>query len=92
MRSAAGELQVASSSLSPEEKTQVAHLMQEARSYTGGIALVVDRSERGGRGFDVFLRTDDDSYNLSDCGDDSCGQPSLSADRRRVLFILRPRY
>lgn len=87
-----GELQVGSSSLSEKDKKAVARLLQETRSHTGGKTLMVDRSERGGRGFDVFLRTKDETINLSDCGDDSCGQASLSPDFRRALFIRQPWY
>lgn len=88
----AGKLQVGSSPLAKADKAAVARLMQEARAYVGGRTLVANRSERGGRGFDVFLRTGDKSFNLSDCGDDSCGQASLSPDFRRALFIRQPRY
>jgi len=87
-----GTLQVSSSPLTKEDQTAVARLMQETRSYVGGRTLLVERSERGGRGFDVFLKTEDTTFNLSDCGDDSCGQASLSPDLRRALFIRQPRY
>lgn len=87
-----GELQVGSSPLGKEDKAAVARLMQETRSHSGGRTLLVDRSERGGRGFDVFLRTGGEIFNLSDCGDDSCGQASLSPDFRQALFVRQPRY
>jgi hypothetical protein len=92
MLSPSGELKVGSAQLSEADKVAVARLMQETRSHTGGRTLLVDRSERGGRGFDVFLRISDQTVNLSDCGDDSCGQASLSPDFRRALFIRQPRY
>lgn len=87
-----GKLQASSTPLSEEDKVAVARLMQETRSHTGGRTLLVDRSIRGGRGFDVFLRIGDKTVNLSDCGDDSCGQASLSPDFRRALFIRQSRY
>ena len=70
-----------------EERERVAYLLQEPRDYADGTRLEVRRSERGGRGYDVFLLSDGRSRNLSDCGDDSCGQPSLTPDGKHVLFI-----
>lgn len=87
-----GDLQVNPPTQSTEDQTLISYLLQEARSYVGGKSLYVDRSERGGRGFDVFLKLGDQVINLSDCGDDNCGQPSFSSDFRLVLFIRQPRY
>jgi hypothetical protein len=70
----------------PEDEAQRRHLavlLSESRVYDGGRRLTVDRSSRSRRGFDVFL----DGRNVSDCGSDACGQPALSADGRRVVFI-----
>ena len=75
-----------------EEKRALARLMQDARAYDGGETLTVDRSQRGGRGFDVFLRVAGITHNLSDCGDDYCQQASLAPDRRRALFVRMSRY
>jgi hypothetical protein len=77
---------------SEEEQKHKLALMQESRSYSGNRSLYVERSKRGGRGFDVFYNTGDQVINLSDCGDDSCGQASLSRDFRRVLYVRKPRY
>ena len=52
-----------------------------------GRELRVERSARGGRGFDVFLVSGNVARNLSDCGDDTCGQPSLSPQSQRALYI-----
>ncbi len=87
-----GDLQVSQPPTSDEEKTQRSRFLQENRSYVGNRTLFVERSERGGRGFDVFLKTEDQIVNISDCGDDSCGQPSVSPDFRRVFYIRQPRY
>jgi hypothetical protein len=70
-----------------QEKARVSMLLQENFAYADGRRLVVTRSQRGGRGYDVSLVTDDSTKNLSDCGDDACGQPSLSPDGRYVLYI-----
>jgi hypothetical protein len=87
-----GSVQVGDAPAGDDEKRALARLQQDARAYSGDRALLVDRSERGGRGFDVFLRTPDGTFNLSDCGDDYCGQASLSPDQRRVVFIRASRY
>ncbi len=87
-----GTLQVSPPIHSAKDQEQISHLLQEARSYVGDRALHVDRSERGGRGFDVYFKSGGQLLNLSDCGDDSCGQASFSPDFRLVLFIKQPRY
>lgn len=89
---AGGNIWIDQSPLSDDERTQLSRLLQEARTYTGDRSLFVERSERGRRGFDVYMRSEDKVINLSDCGDDRCGQPSLSADFRLALFIRKPRY
>jgi hypothetical protein len=53
-----------------QEKARVSMLLQENFAYADGRRLVVTRSQRGGRGYDVSLVTDDSTKNLSDCGDD----------------------
>jgi len=77
---------------SQEEEKRKSILEQENQSYAGDRWLYVERSTRGGRGFDVFLKKGDVAVNVSDCGDDACGQPSLSPDFRRVLFVRNARY
>ncbi len=89
--SPAGRVTIDRARLSAKEETRLSLLLQEARSYAGGRALLVDRSLRGGRGFDVFMKSADRAVPLSDCGDDRCGQPSLSPDLKRILFIRQPR-
>lgn len=76
--------------LSEADRRAIATLLQENRAYEGDLALVMDRSERGGRGFDVYLRTPEGNWNVSDCGDRACGQASLSTDRRHVVFVRAP--
>lgn len=77
---------------SEEERKHSSLLEQENRAYVGKRSLHVERSTRGGRGFDVFLKVESEVTNLSDCGDDQCGQPSLSPDFKKVLYIRRSRY
>lgn len=74
----------------PEKEGERAHismLLQENLAYDNRRELTVTRSRRGGRGYDVNLVDGDTVKNLSDCGDDACGQPSLSPDGRYVLYI-----
>jgi hypothetical protein len=85
-----GEVHLSHSPLPDDEQTQISHLLQEARTYVGDKKLYVERSEHG-RGFDVFLQSGDVTFNLSDGGDDRCGQASFSPDFRRVLFVRKPR-
>jgi hypothetical protein len=77
---------------SEEEEKRKSILEQENRAYAGDRSLYVERSTRGGRGFDVFLKKGEEVINVSDCGDDACGQPSLSPDFRRVLYVRKARY
>lgn len=70
------------------ERKQVGVLLQEARSYADGTRLEVRDSERGGRGRDVFLIQGASERNLSDCGDDLCGQPARSIDGA-IFFYIR---
>jgi hypothetical protein len=67
-------------------------LLQEARSYADGTRPEVRDSERGGRGRDVFLIEGTSERNLSDCGDNLCGQPARSIDGATVFYIrsVRP--
>lgn len=82
-----GNLSVLPPSTTDEERERVSLLLQEDRPYSGDRRLVVARSERGGRGFDVYYITGRERLNVSDCGDDACGQPSLSADQSRVVYV-----
>src|SRR5262249_12461574 len=72
------------------ERRRNGALLQEGRDYADGTRLEVRDSERGGRGRDVFL-IDTGSRNLTDCGDDFCGQPSRSQDALTVFYVRRPR-
>jgi hypothetical protein len=83
---------VTTGSAADGHRQDLARLLQDARAYEGGVELIVERSERGGRGLDVFLRSKGGTVNLSDCGDDYCGQAALSPDRRRAVFIQSPRF
>lgn len=87
-----GDIRVSQSPLSDENQKRKSCLLQEARTYVGDKNLSVRRSERGGRGFDVFLEFGGEVFNLSDGGDDRCGQASLSPDFRKALFVRQPRY
>lgn len=73
------------------DQVLLATLLQESRSYTGGRTLQVDRPVSG-QGFDVFLTVAGETHNVSECRGDACGQPSLSADGKRVVFIREPRH
>jgi hypothetical protein len=79
-------------SLTNEEAANKSILLQETRTYIGSRKLYVERSERGGRGFDVYYKFNDKVINISDCGDDSSRQPSLSPDYKMILFIKQSRY
>lgn len=87
-----GDLKIPPSANTPEDQTQLAKLMQESRAYTNNRALYVDRSERGGRGFDVYFKSNDHSVNLTDCGNDTCGHASIAPNFKSVLFIRQSRY
>lgn len=87
-----GALEVGPAPATPELRRQHGVLIQESREYDGGRQLRVARSERGGRGFDVYYYSTVrlGRVNVSDCGDDQCGQPSLSPDGSKILFIRLP--
>lgn len=88
-----GKITNSPSPKSDEDEKRKSILEQENRAYTGGRSLSVRRSARGGQGFDVFFKKGETpAVNLSDCGDDACGQPSLSPDFRTVLYVRKPRY
>lgn len=87
-----GKITLSPAPQSDEERKRKSILEQENRAYAGNRSLYVERSTRGGRGFDVFFKTGEVVVNLSDCGDDRCGHPSLSPDFRRVLYVRKSRY
>ena len=91
LATASGELRLLPQPETPDELRNVSLLLQENRTYADGRELRVERSTRGGRGFDVFLVAGGMVRNLSDCGDDACGQPSLSPDGQRALYIRAAR-
>ena len=70
-----------------EERKQIGVLLQEARDYADGARLEVRDSERGGRGRDVFLIEGASKRNLTDCGDELCGQPARSMDGVMFFYI-----
>jgi hypothetical protein len=82
-----GELRVLPAPESDRERERISLLLQENRAYDDGSELIVKRSTHGGRGFDIGLVTQGSEKTLSDCGDDYCGQPSMSADRRYVVYV-----
>lgn len=69
------------------ERRRNGALLQEGRDYQDGTRLEVRDSERGGRGSDVFLVGSSQARNLSDCGDNSCGQPSRSLDGISAFYV-----
>ncbi|MGA1795649.1 MAG: hypothetical protein ACMUIL_07300 [bacterium] len=87
-----GKITLSPAPQSDEEQEQKSILEQEHRAYAGNRSLYVKRSTRGGRGFDVFFKRGEDVFNLSDCGDDRCGQPSFSPDFRRALYVRKSRF
>lgn len=70
-----------------EERQREAFALQEERDYADGTHLVVRRSERGGEGFDIYLIKGNTQRNMTDCGNDRCGQPSLTSDGLAMLYI-----
>ena len=83
-----GRLELGPPPATPELRRQHGVVIQESREYDGGRQVRVARSERGGRGFDVYYSSAGHSrVNVSDCGNDLCGQPSLSPDGSKILFI-----
>jgi hypothetical protein len=74
-----------------EQRRQIGVLLQEARDYADGARLEVRDSERGGRGRDVFLIEGASERNLTDCGDDLCGQPARSMDGATFFYIRSAR-
>ena len=71
-----------------EELKRNGALLQEGRDYADGTRLEVQDSARGGRGRDVFLIDSAGSQkNLTDCGDNLCGQPSRSQDGLVIIYI-----
>lgn len=88
---ASGELHVLPAPTSAQERAQVSMLLQENRAYEDGIDLLVQRSVRGGRGFDISIVSGHaNARTLTDCGDDYCGQPSMSPDHRYVAYVRAP--
>lgn len=84
---AAGALKVLPAPRTDKERAQIAQLLQENRSYADGYDLLVKRSTHGGLGYDVALVTHGKGRDVTDCGDDRCGQASLSPDRRDLLYV-----
>lgn len=72
------------------ERRRNGALLQEGRDYKDGTRVEVRDSERGGRGSDVFLVSSAGAHNLSDCGDDHCGQPSRSLDGLAFFYVRQP--
>lgn len=87
LRSPDGSVQVFPAPESDKDRQRESFALQEERDYADGTRLRVRRSERGGQGFDIFLVKDGPQRNLTDCGNDRCGQPSLTADGSALLYI-----
>lgn len=87
-----GALQVGPPPTTIEERRRQGVLLQESQALEGGRSLRVGRSERGGRGFDVFYaQAGAERLDVSDCGDDSCGQPSIAPDGSKIVYIRQAR-
>jgi hypothetical protein len=86
-----GTLTELPSSVDDAERRRNGALLQEGRDYKDGTRLEVRDSERGGRGSDVFLVSSAGAHNLSDCGDDHCGQPSRSLDGLVFFYVRQAR-
>jgi hypothetical protein len=84
-----GRMEMAAPADEPERRRNGV-LLQEGRDYSDGTRLEVRDSERGGRGRDVFLIGVAGTRNVTDCGDDFCGQPSRSQDGLRIFYIREP--
>ena len=85
-----GEIALLPQPATEQEQERVSMLLQENLAYANGRKLLVTRSERGGRGFDVSVADADVVKSISDFGDDACGQPSLFPDGRYVVYIRSP--
>jgi hypothetical protein len=85
-----GKLTELPSPVDDVERRRNGALLQEGRDYKDGTRLEVRDSERGGRGSDVFLVSSAGAHNLSDCGDDHCGQPSRSLDGLAFFYVRQP--
>ncbi len=86
--SAKGDLVMGATPATQADRERQSILLQESRAYADGRSLNIRYSERGGRGLDVFVATKGaPSTNLSDAGDNACGQPSLSPDGKQVVWI-----
>lgn len=86
-----GKLTELPSPVDDVERKRNGALLQEGRDYKDGTRVEVRDSERGGRGSDVFLVSSAGAHNLSDCGDDHCGQPSRSLDGLTFFYVREPR-
>lgn len=68
-------------------------LLRSSKRFSDGLHLRVDVSEASrydlDETFDVFVEQNDRSWNATNCHPDSCGQPSISADRSMIAFIRR---
>ena len=80
-------IQIVPAPESDEERQREALALQEDRDYVDGKRLAVRRSERGGEGFDIYLIEGNTQRNMTDCGNDRCGQPSLTSDGLAMLYI-----
>jgi hypothetical protein len=69
------------------ERKRNGALLQEGHDYADGSRLEVRDSARGGRGRDVFLVDGAGARNLTDCGDDLCGQPARAQDGLAVFYM-----
>jgi hypothetical protein len=77
---------------SADDQLLLAHLQGWERVYTDTKVYVKHESKMGMAGLEewtdvYYKRGDNDPVNLSKCNGDYCGQPSLSHDRRQVVFI-----
>jgi hypothetical protein len=76
---------------SREHRTMIAHVMDWERVYGDTTLYVKAESKQGLTGpvewTDVYLKRRSEPVNVSRCDGVSCGQPSLSPDGSRVVFV-----
>ena len=83
-----GAIVVGDRARSSDDEYRHGVLLQQSRAFADGARLRLIRSRRGGRGLDVlFERPGVGSVNVSDCGNDECGQPSLAPGGKRIFFV-----
>jgi hypothetical protein len=87
-----GEIEPSSNSAKiADYSTLLRHMLDGDRSYDDGFLLSVEQNDASSS-CQVFLSKPNDTepVNVSKCRRMDCGQPSLSRDRRQVVFVGQP--